>query len=40
MVDKITTSGEMLMFFSKPILLPPGAPEFVPSNSISEFYVS
>ena len=34
-VDKITPEGEMLMTFSKPILLPPGAPEFIPDNKIS-----
>ena len=36
MVDKITSSGKVLMYFNKPILLPPGAP----SNKISQFYVS
>ena len=34
-VDKITPEGEILMTFSKPILLPPGAPEFIPDNKIS-----
>jgi hypothetical protein len=34
-VDKITSEGEMLMTFSKPILLPPSAPEFIPDNKIS-----